>query len=185
MRIKLCLLLWLGLLATVLQAGTIQYQAINLGGNQFQYSYLISGFTLQANQEIDIRFDPTLFGTLSNGVAGSDFSLLLLQPNNPPGASGDYAAFTAIANPSLAGPFRVDVTFLGSGQPGGQPFFINQYGSAHNFLFTDLNQSGTTVSVIPEPGSFTLCGAGIILVCLWTVRRRAAVTGRRDSRTEY
>jgi len=174
MLIRLRLLLWMGLFASVSQAGTIQYEVSPLGGDVFQYSYYLSDFVLQANQEIDIRFDRALYGSLSNGVAGADFLVLIFQPDNPPGVNGDYSALAVINNPSLAGPFRVDFLFTGSGLPGGQPFLVNQYDPVHNFLYT--LESGTTMAraaEIPEPGSFSLCGVALVVSGLWTVRRRS------------
>src|SRR5215831_7571648 len=78
--------------AGTLGAITIDFQASSLGQGLYRLDYLVSGIQLQMNQELDIRFDPALYGSLSNGVAGPDYDLLLLQPNNPPGVFGDYSA---------------------------------------------------------------------------------------------
>jgi len=160
------LLLRLGLAAGSLSAATIQFQVNNLGGNSFQYNYLVSGITFQANQELDIRFDPAFYGTLSNPVSGSGFQALVLQPNNPPGTSGDYSAYAVINNPPLTGPFRVDFTLIGAGRAGPQPFFINQYDTNGNFI--SIKESGVTTPVgtaaVPEPTGFVLCGFSLLLI---------------------
>src|SRR5438309_110376 len=158
-RLALCSLM---ASAGCLSAATITFQSSDLpditpGQDLRRDVYSIGGITLQANEEIDIRFDPALYGTLSNGVAPPDFSLLLLQPNTPPGTFGDYSALSNVNNPSLAGPFSVDFVFLGTGAPGSQPFFINLYDRNGRFLRTV--ESGFTTSpgaAVPEPATLVI-----------------------------
>ena len=120
--------------AATLSAGTIQYQVSPVSGNVYQFDYQLSGFTFQPHEELDIRFDPTLYGTLSNGIAPVGFSVILLQTNNPPGEFGDYTATAQINNPSTTGLFEVQAVYLGPGTPGGQPFFLNQFNSDGVFV---------------------------------------------------
>lgn len=173
--------LWSGLLllAAGSRAGTVQFQITDLGGPAYRYNYFLSGFNFQVNQELDIKFDPALFGLLSNGVAGPGFSVSLFQPDNPPGTFGDYSALAVVNNPPLTGPFRVDVIFKGAGRPGAQPFLVNQFDANFNFLFTI--ESGTTIplgsSAVPEPGTVWLGGGAVLMGCVFRiVRRRAGVT---------
>ena len=173
MRIALLTVLAAGV-AAQLSGATVGFQVTSLGGNTFRYNYFISGFMFQQNQELDIFFDPARYGMLFNGVAqpASDWSLLLFQPNNPPGAPGDYSLAARVNNPSLAGPFSVDFTFLGPVRPGpgSQPFTIFD----QNFVPI---QSGVTTpqgqGAVPEPASFSLAMAGLILGGFWAARRRA------------
>lgn len=163
-------------LGAELQAGTIQYQVSDLGGNAHRYTYSISGFSLQANQEVDIRFDAALYGVLSNGVAGAGFDLLLVQPNIPPGTPGDYSALALVNNPSLTGPFSVDFTYLGQGLPGAQPYFINQYDAAGNLVSTSVSSMTTSVggAPVPEPATCVLAGLGLLAGGAFrTMRRRS------------
>ena len=145
------------------------------GATLFRYTYSFTDITLQAGQEIDIRFDPARFGTLSNGVAGPGFDLMLLQPNNPPGAFGDYSLFALINNPLLAGRFSVDFIYNGPGQPGSQPYLINQYNQSG--IFVGTIGSGVTTpaapTAIPEPATFGLTGVGSLVAgSLWAFRFR-------------
>lgn len=181
MRRTSWLLLWSGFLAGTLPAATIGFQVSDVGQNLHRFTFLASNIAFQANQELDIRFDPAQFGTLSNAVVGSGFSLLLFQPNNPPGAFGDFGGLALVDNPSLAGPFSVDFTFLGPGAPGAQPFFINQFDRNGNFVatiesgFTKLDAGSTAVA--PEPSSFLLGGMGLLLGgAWWSVKRRSSRT---------
>src|SRR3954453_19431382 len=112
MRNLLRFVIGAGLFSISLQAATVGFTVSPLGGTSFRYVYDFTALSLQANQEVDIRFSPTLYSTLTNGVAGPNFSLAIFQPNNPPGSFGDYSALSLINNPALTGPFRVDFTFL-------------------------------------------------------------------------
>ncbi len=178
MRTLLWLPLWLGICATQLTAGSIGFDVTPLAAPMFRYTYYPSGIGLQANQDIDIRFDPALYGNLTAGVAGSGFSLFLLQPNNPPGTSGDYSALALVNNPLFTGPFSVDFLFKGTGMPGSQPYTINQYDQAGALVSTI--DSGSTVPVgqaaaVPEPASLPLAAAALV-AGVWALRRRSNST---------
>ena len=166
----LCLVL-LGIASSVGSAATVNFDITSLGGNEYRYSYSFTGFTLAENEEIDIRFNPALFGTLSNGVAPPDFDLLVLQPNNPPGAFGDYSLLALVDDPSMDGSFTIDVVYLGAGTPGAQPYSINQYDATG--ALTSTTPGGVTVnaSAIPEPATSALVGGALLAVCLIRIRR--------------
>jgi hypothetical protein len=176
------ILLLFALIACSLSANTIiqfQVAAVGTTGGQtlYRYTYAISGVAFVANEELDIQFAPALFGQISNGVAPAGFDLLLFQPNNPPQAAGDYSALATVDHPSLAGPFSVDFTFTGPGTPGSQAYSINQFDSNLNFVGV-VTSGGTTaspVSGVPEPASFSLCGAVLIIGGVFLAVRRRPV----------
>jgi len=170
LRLALCVVLWV----TSLAAGTIQFAVTDLGAGTYRYTYILSGFSFSVNQELDIQFDANLYSNLTNGVVGTGFNLVLLQPNNPPGLPGDYSAMALIDNPPLDGPFSVDFTYLGEGAPGPQPYFINQYDDQGHFLET--LESGAS-SPIPEPATVALAGGGLLAL-------GAALRHRRKTRRE-
>ena len=176
-RRVLCMLsLVTALSAGSLAAANVSFQITSLGSNNYRYDYSVSGIQFQVNQELDIRFDPSLYGTLSNGSALPGFDLLLLQPNNPPGVFGDYSAMALLNNPSLSGTFRVNVHFLGNGLPGSQPFFINQLDANGTLLAQITSGNSTQVGgAVPEPAGWTLAGAAFLMGGVWwAVRRRPA-----------
>jgi hypothetical protein len=160
-------LLWATVLAGNVSGGTISFSATDQGSGVFRYEFKPQGLILAKHQEIDIQFDPTLFGNLFNGVADSDFRLVLLQPDNPSGAAGDYSALALVDNPSMTGPFSVDVTWLGTGQPGDLPFVIHQFDATGQHIIG-------TITSVPEPASWLLTGAGLIIGFYFsrTVQRR-------------
>lgn len=163
----LLLLSVMGALVTVAPAASISFEVTDLGGNQFRYSYTFTGLSLQANQEIDIRFDPALYANLSNGIAPPQFDLLVLQPNNPPGTFGDYSILSLINNPDLTGNFSVEFQFLGSGQPGAQPYLINEYDATGDFVGTvgrGMTQTAADPADVPEPQSLWLVGLSLLAV---------------------
>src|SRR3979411_1261279 len=113
MRMILWVSLWGTLLTSSVHGVTLHYHLIDLGAATsgeilHRFTYSLSDAILGESQEINIRFDPAVFRLLSNPVAPVGFSTLVLQPNNPPGAFGDYSALAVVANPSLGGLFSVD-----------------------------------------------------------------------------
>jgi hypothetical protein len=169
--------LWMASLAGDVSGATILAQVSPLGGGTFKYTYSIttSPFVIQANDVIDITFDPTVYGILSNPIAlpSSDWTASVDQPNVPfVGLNGDYFVLANVNNPSLVGPFTVDFTLQSGKQPGPQPFAI---------LDANFNpiegESGQTIILgggVPEPASFSLAVVGVLIgVVLWKARRRA------------
>lgn len=167
------MLLLAALTVVSLSAASIEYQVTTVGGTG-AYQYILPGFDFRVNQpcanapalacsdELDIQFDPTVFGMLSNGVAGPGFDVLLFQPNNPPQAPGDYTALAIVDHPSLAGPFSVNFTFMGA-LPASQLFSIVQFDSSGLFEGTILSGQTAPVNTVPEPASWWLCGAGLLI----------------------
>ena len=184
MRKLLLLTLWAGSMAATLSAGTVNYDFSVLpfappadappGSSMLQVTYLLSNFTFEANQELDIQFDPTLFGNLSNPTGPAGFILEVFQPNNPPDAPGDFSAFNTTGG-TVTGSFSIDAVYLGSGDPGPQAYSINQFDSQGNFV-AEVASGNTTPSsntTVPEPGSFWLGGIGLMIGSWWLKRWRA------------
>jgi len=185
MRTLCRLLIITGILAVNLLSATIEFDVSIVGtapGGEtlYRYIYLLEnlGVPVQENTEIDIRFDPGLFGMLLNPVAPPEFDVLLLQPNNPPGTFGDYSILALTDNPPLAGPFSVDFTFTGPGTPGSQPFFINLIDPVSGAI-TPID-SGTTTpaggTVVPEPGTLSFGCAAFVTAILARALARARMT---------
>jgi hypothetical protein len=174
MRCILISSLLAGLLAGNMSAATIQFQASDLGSNQFHLTYIVTDFVFSLNQELDVQFDPATYLSLSNGAAPTGFDVLLLQPNNPPGTPGDFSSLSLVASPAI-GPFSVDVQLAGPGGPGAQNFFINQLDD--NGVIQSVLASGKTTSsviaTVPEPATLPLAGLALITGSAWlAVRRR-------------
>lgn len=174
-----------GLSSATLSADTITSSFIDLGPNDYLYTYSINIANLSANQGIYIEFDPTVYNSLSDGTADSDFTLVLQQPNNPPGAPGAYSAKADVNNPSLAGPFSVQVSFLaGSGQWASQPWEIQQFNS--DGVVTGVVESGNTGLSIatntPEPATATLVlTLGSLFLAVRLRRRRRILAQAQES----
>jgi len=181
MRNLLWLALWSCLIVTTSSAATIEYQLSVLPTpGQYRYTYTIEG-TFSQNQVIDIQFDPTLYGSLFNGQAGSDWNLLVFQPNIPLGAYGDYSILALINNPSVAGTFSVDFTYLGTGDLGGpQMFTVDQYDANGNYI-SNVTTSSTIVAYdsVPEPTGVAFSSIGLLVICAyWRARSRKRETVR-------
>lgn len=179
MRNLLRLAVCAGMLAVTMPAASVVYTVTDLqttnGNNQplYRYVYNLIGVPLQQNQALEIQFEVSQFAALSNPVApgtnNNPFSLLLFQPNSPPGAAGVYSLYAVLANPSMLGTFSVDVAFIGGGTPGSQQFFVNQYDSNQEFL-SQVTSGFTSASGVPEPSSVVMGLTGLAAVYL--ARRR-------------
>ena len=175
MRLVRLFVLYAGFAVSTCTAGVVEYSVTPLSPHYYRYDYLLNGLSLLANQELDIRFDPTLFGSLSNAIAGSGFYLVpCCQPNNPLGAFGDYAivALTGLSSPS--GPFSVEVFVPTSAYPGPQPFFVNQLDAGGNLLF-NVTAGYTVVDPpvgTPEPANARIVAAGLLVGLAWCWARR-------------
>lgn len=177
--------IWLAFLGGLLGVSAfsgpvVEYEVQSRGGNAYSYTYFLTNISFQANQELDIRFDPNSYSNLSNAMAGSGLQTLLLQPNNPPGTWGDFSIYTFTPVLSPTGNFSVDFIYTGAGQPGAQPFFMNFYNTSGDQLSS--NSMGFTTprgsaSEVPEPGSFCLAAGGLLSVAL-IGRRRFGRLGR-------
>jgi hypothetical protein len=177
------------LITSGLTASSIKTNLSNAGTNGFgetvyEYDYIITGLDLLQNQELAIQFDPSIYKELSNGVAPATFSLLLFQPNLPPGASGEYSALSTVDHPSMTGPFSVQFTLTDLGmilrnELGPQVFVVNKYDS--NGGFVGIVTSGSTSpganNTVPEPSSLSLTSVGLMLSGVgWALRRRLVNT---------
>lgn len=152
-------------LAVSAPAATIQFTTTALpSANQYRYNYTISGINFNANQAVDLMFPASLYASLTNPVVGAGFTPLVLQPNNPPGVAGDFTILANTNNPSLAGPFSIDFTYLGTGMPGSQPYVIDTFDANGNLI----SASATAFTVVPgnagvpEPTAFALCFLGLL-----------------------
>jgi hypothetical protein len=180
MRMILWVSLWATLLTSNVQGVTLRYNLIDLGTatsgeTLHRFTYSLSDAVIAESQEINIRFDPAVFRLISNPTAPPGFTTLVLQPDNPPGTFGDYSALAVIANPSLAGLFTVDFVLVHNGLPGPQPFSINQFDTLTGSFVRTVESGSTQLAgpaAVPEPRSFWLAGAGLILCCLWIARGR-------------
>jgi len=166
--------------ASSLYSATVQFQTTFLGTvngqSQFRNNYTLLDAALQTNQALDITFDPVLYGTFSNPQGPANFDILLLQPNNPPGAAGLFSALAlSTTQPPIS--FSLTYIFLGTGQPSGQNFAINQY-NAQGVLVSTITSGVTTpagTTTVPEPGGFLLSGLGVLVISGWRVSRRPPV----------
>jgi hypothetical protein len=156
-------------------ASMIQYGVTPLGAGLYRYTYTLRGFDLALYAEVAIAFDPALYGPLSNGLAGSAFDLLLLQPGNPPGAFGYYSALALIPHPPLDGPFQVDVVFPGPGLPGPQPYFVNQFDHFGQLITVESGMTEADPLELAEPAVWAPAALVWMTCAAWRAacRRRA------------
>ena len=182
-----CTLCAIGLCLIVLafpgsaQATTIQFTATDLndalgpGGDLWQYSYVVSGFTFPMNDDFGIFFSPSLYRDLENPPPPvTDWDILTLQPDPALPADGLYDAFAMVDNASLTNPFTVSFVWLGGSgtTPGSQPFTITEFDAQGNVL--RVVETGQTTSAVPEPGTFVFLVTGLVGLLGWSLVVRNA-----------
>jgi hypothetical protein len=130
-------------------AGSIQYDAVDLGGGDWQYNYIVNGTFTGNSNGFTIYFDESTYTNLTDITAPSaDWDLLISQPVISLPMPG-YFDGLALNNLTGSYNFSVDFTWLGSGTPGSQPF-----------EFYDLNNIDNPVTgmtshqaSVPDPSS--------------------------------
>jgi len=173
-------LIWLvligGLIVTNLSAITIDYTLSSLGSSQYEYTYTISG-TFNADEAIFIDFPTTspADSNLSIPVSPSSNWTATIEPSLGGGQPIDIEYMSQVNSPSLAGPFVVEFTYTGTGQPGPQNYDVNQYDSTQTVLEQMVVVNGTTVlqaGTVPEPSGLGLSAMALLAMgACWAVRR--------------
>jgi hypothetical protein len=166
------------------QAIAIQFDTTNKGGDVWQYSYSVSDFAFGANQALFIDFDSNLYSDLQDTTPliqdtsptpqpvwfTTTFPTSVATPGNvgdlPPGS---FVAVSLVDGASLATPFTMTFTWLGSGTPGSQPFTVYQLDGDLNVV--DVLASGAT-SAVPEPATLALTATGLAFAVIRRRRRR-------------
>jgi hypothetical protein len=154
--------------ASEAQAIAIQFDSTNVTGDVWKYTYSVTDFIFGSDQVLFIDFDSKLYSDLQDPAPApnADWSTLTFGTNTPtPGIDGDlppgsFIALPRVDKPSLADPFTVTFTWLGTGTPGSQHFDVFRVDGDFNVL--EVSASGQT-SPVPEPGTLGLMAIGIAL----------------------
>jgi len=175
MKSMLKIFVIIGLLVSIpqnLKATTITYDEIDLGGGQWQYSYLLKNDTLAtAIEEFTIFFDYGKYGNLAVNNPVPNWDGLTVNPDLifgvPENGFYDVLALGSGVSPgaSLSG-FSVAFDWLGSGTPGVQYFEV-----IDPITFGTLD-SGYTAAAVPLPGTFFLFGSGFLGFGFFHLKRR-------------
>jgi len=148
------------------QATIISYEATNLadttvGEDLWQYSYTVSDYSFNEFFGFQVFFDYGDFDNITPVSASAEWDAISWNPDLIMGIPDDgvYDAMALVDNASLATPFTVNFTWLGSGIPETQYFEIYD----DNFAVIESGQTEQKASSpVPEPATILLFGAGLL-----------------------
>jgi hypothetical protein len=150
-------------------ATSIGYTATSLGGTQWRYDYTVSNTTLAVPiAEFTLFFSMGQYAKLHSVSTAPGWDVLLVQPDPAIPASG-YLDALALAGGIVPGAtatgFSVTFDYLGTGNPGAQPFTILDPVS-----FIEIDTGVTQPAAVALPSTPWLLLAGVqAMACL---RRR-------------
>ncbi|MCP3986684.1 MAG: hypothetical protein GY723_20050 [bacterium] len=172
-------------LASASSATTIGYLATDLddslgpGGDYWEIAYTVSGFAFDEDQAFRIGFDADDYSDLffTGLPAQPDWDVLTFQPIPFLSVPGALDSLALVGDASIADPFRVRFVWLGPGNPGPQPWSIDEYDSIGGFVGN--LETGTT---IPESGPAVLMGLGLLALRLLRSRSEGRLRSRSEGR---
>ena len=137
------------------------------GQDLWEYAYTVGLADFSAGEGFTVSFDRHLYALLQSPppFVNANWDPLTIQPDLALNSNGFYDALALRDNPSLADPFKVQFVWLGSGQPGSQPFTI------YDRQFQVIAQGST----VPEPSTLLIgfcIPAALLLTCRSRVSRR-------------
>jgi hypothetical protein len=139
----------------------------------YQYTYNITNLTLQANEELDIYFDPSVYQEVSDAIVGSDFQYVLFAPSSSPSEPGDFGIAPNSNNTVVNGPFGVSFTLTGQGVPGPQYFTVSEFspsGGLIGIVASGMTSMQSPVAA-PEPAGAGLTGIALLMGTMWCAGR--------------
>ena len=184
MRLVLCSSLFLGFLAAHLNADIVDAVAIPTGPDSVEFNFTLNGFDLLQYQVLDIRFDPSVYVSLSDPFAPPGVSTLFFNPISP--TPGDFLAEALVSNPLItAGSLGIDATLTGPKDLGPLQFFVDQFDAKGNFVSVDASGMTTDrAAAAPEPAGVSLPMLGLLAAVILGSRRRFR-NNRSQSKSEF
>ena len=158
----------LGLIVVMAQnvfATAITYDAMNLGGNKWEFTYAITNDTLSTDiNEYDIIFTYGLYENIQVVNSSSDWSVISYDPalifGTPDDGIVDSLELVSGVTPgSTLGGLSVTFDWLGSGAPGLQAFTVLD---PNTFETLDSGNTPPATAPVPEPVTLMLLGSGLI-----------------------
>ncbi len=153
-------------LAQTVHATAITYNAVNLGGNQWEYMYTITNDTLATDiNEFSILFAYGLYENIAVVNSPADWDVIAFDPDlifgNPDDGIVDALALASgLAPGSTLGGLTVSFNWLGSNAPGTQYFMI--FDPSTYEVLDSGNTTPASAAPVPEPTTLILIGTGLL-----------------------
>ncbi len=133
------------------------------GSNLWTIKYVVTASADDATiEQFTIYFERALYADLAVAASPPAWDSLVVQGDPALPADGFFDALAlgagVVAGASQGG-FAVSFLFLGLGAPGRQRFEV-----VDRVSFDVLEAGSTVISTVPEPGSWLLAGAGLLLL---------------------
>lgn len=142
-------------------ATAVSYDATNISGNTWEYTYTVSNDTLAIDiEEFTIFFDYTAYENLTLPTAPAGWDPLAIQPDTTLPDEGFYDALALVSGIAVGGSlggFTVRFDYLLSGTPGSQAFDI-----IDPYTFATLDNGQTVLAAVPVPAAIWLFGSGLL-----------------------
>lgn len=168
--------------STTAFATTIEYDVSDLGGGTWEYTYTLTDFTFTATPNYDtgftIFFDYTTYDALvDTSPTNLDWDPILNPVDKGLSGDGYLDELASTSTLTLPDVFSVQFTWSGTGTPGPQSFEVYEFfddGSLDgilNTIETGFTSRTAQMNPIPEPGTLTLLGFGMLALAS-TARRK-------------
>jgi hypothetical protein len=181
-----------GVASPLAKADGVQYQATQVSGDTWQYTYTLTGTPLGANQAFTVFFDPTLTSNLVDtsmdatnpaSLAAENWLSFSIPFDPSLSSDGFYSALALVDDDSTTEAFTVAFDYSGLGKPGSQMFSIDQFDAFGNLVMNMQTGETTPVGVVaPEPGVGVLLILGLAGIVTGMFRKQRLHMGAPKKR---